>query len=102
MKGLFSVVFVSCLLFIGGGCTSEKKDTATAKACTKCACPGFTDANGDGKCDTMVACDHSAADHAAGKACSKCKCTGWTDANGDGKCDSKVACDHTAAEHAAK
>ena len=78
MKKLLAVALVSFAL-IGAGCGGgEKKEdkgagggaaaTAAAKPCTKCKCANWSDANGDGKCDTMVdgkPCDHAAADHAA-------------------------------------
>jgi hypothetical protein len=100
MKRFFAVGLLS-LALLGVGCTSSDKKAGggSAAACTKCPCPNWTDGNGDGKCDTMVACDHAAADHGPAGTCKKCKCASWADGNGDGKCDTKVACDHAKADH---
>jgi hypothetical protein len=77
MRRLFTAAVVS-LALLGAGCASggdKKKEggggeapAATAMPCTKCKCANFTDANGDGKCDTVVdgkPCDHAKADHQA-------------------------------------
>jgi hypothetical protein len=71
---LASLLVVVALGF--AGCKSEEPkggsgtgaDTAKQAPCTKCACKNWTDANGDGKCDTLVEgkpCDHTKAEHKA-------------------------------------
>jgi hypothetical protein len=71
---LGSLVLVGALLtmpLVGckSGDSGKPADTAAKTGpCTKCKCTAWTDANGDGKCDTMVdgkACDHALSDHPA-------------------------------------
>jgi hypothetical protein len=75
LKRVLVVGLITLTIALGGCSSGEKKGTDSGSAataakmpCTKCACPNWTDANGDGKCDTVVGgkpCDHAKTDHKA-------------------------------------
>ena len=68
LVGALSMTLVACKSSDSKGDSGKGADTTAKLPCQKCKCPNWTDANGDGKCDTLVdgkPCDHAKADHAA-------------------------------------